>query len=53
MHEFMMNCLSMFVIVLSVLGSTAVILIIIGMVKGIVNMVEDDVKTDNHDEEND
>lgn len=53
MHELMMNCLYLLVIILSVMGSTAVILILIGMVKSIVNMVEDAMKADNHDEEND
>ena len=53
MHEFMMNCLYLLVICLSVMGGTAVILILIGMVKGIVGMVEDAMKAHNHDEEND
>ena len=53
MHELMMNFLYLLVICLSVMGVTAVILIIIGMVKGIVGMVRDAVKTGNHDEEND
>lgn len=39
MHEFMVNCLYMLVILLSVLGSTAVILILIGAVKGIVELI--------------
>ena len=53
MHEFMMNCLYLLVICLSVMGGTAVILIIIGMVKGIVGMVENSVRANNHGEEND
>lgn len=53
MHEFMMNCLYLLVICLSVMGGTAVILILIGMVKGIVGMVEDAMRSNNHDEEND
>lgn len=53
MRELMMNCLYMLAIVLSVLGTTAVILILIGMVKGIVGMVEDSVREDDHGEEND
>ena len=53
MHELMMNCLYLLVIILSVMGGTAVILLLIGMVKGIVNMVEDAMKADNNDEEND
>ena len=56
MHELMMNCLYLLVICLSVMGGTAVILILIGMVKGIVGMVKDAVKTtkaNGHGEEND
>lgn len=39
MHELMMNCLYMIVIVLSVLGSTATTLILIGVVKGIIELI--------------
>jgi hypothetical protein len=39
MHELMMNCLYMLVIALSVLGSTGVILILIGAVKGIIDLI--------------
>lgn len=39
MHEFMMNCLYMLAIVLSVLGITAVILILIGVVKGVIDLI--------------
>lgn len=39
MYEFMMNCLYMLTILLSVLGSTAVILLLIGAVKGIVELI--------------
>lgn len=39
MHELMMNCLYMIVIILSVLGSTAAILILIGAVKGIIELI--------------
>ena len=53
MHELMTNCLYLLVILLSVTGGTAVILILIGMVKGIVGMVEHSVRSNNHDEEND
>lgn len=53
MHELMMNCLYLLAIVLSILGATAAILIIIGMVKGIVGMVEDSVRSNNHGGEND
>jgi hypothetical protein len=53
MHELMMNCLYLLVICLSIMGGTAVILILIGMVKGIVGMMEDAVKAGNHDDEND
>ena len=53
MHELMMSCLYLLVICLSIMGGTAAILILIGMVKGIVGMVEDAVRSNNHDEEND
>lgn len=39
MHELMMNCLYMIVIILSVLGSTAALLILIGAVKGIIELI--------------
>lgn len=39
MHELMMNCLYMLAIVLSVFGTTAATLIIIGMVKGIIGLI--------------
>lgn len=39
MHEFMVNCLYMLVIILSVLGSTAAILLLIGAVKGIIDLI--------------
>lgn len=39
MHELMMNCLYMLAIILSVLGITAVILILIGVVKGIIDAI--------------
>lgn len=39
MHEFMMNCLYMLAIVLSILGTTAAILILIGVVKGIIDAI--------------
>lgn len=39
MHELMMDCLYLLAIVLSVLGTTAVILIIIGMVKGVIDLI--------------
>lgn len=47
MHELMMNCLYMLAIVLSVLGSTAAILILIGAVKGIIDVIN---HPDEHDE---
>lgn len=34
-----MNCLYLLAIVLSVLGTTAAILIIIGMVKGVIDLI--------------
>lgn len=45
MRELMINCLYMLAIVLSVLGTTAAILILIGMVKGFIN------HSGGHDEE--
>lgn len=39
MHELMMNCLYIFAIILSVLGSTGVILVLIGVVKGIIDLI--------------
>lgn len=47
MHELMMNCLYMLAIVLSVLGTTAATLIIIGMVKGIIGLIN---HSSGHDE---
>lgn len=47
MHELMMNCLYMLAIVLSVLGITAVILILIGVVKGIIDAIN---HSGHHDE---
>lgn len=40
MHEFMVNCLYIFVIALSVLGITGVILILAGAVKGIIDLID-------------
>lgn len=48
MHELMMNCLYMLAIVLSVLGTTAVVLILIGVVKGIIDLIN---HYGGHDEE--
>ena len=39
MHEFMTNCLYMLAAVLSVLGTTAAILILTGVVKGIIDTI--------------
>lgn len=39
MYEFMTNCLYMLIILLSVLGITGVILILIGAVKGIIELI--------------
>ena len=44
----MMNCLYMLAIVLSVLGTTAAILILIGVVKGIIDIIN---HSGGHDEE--
>lgn len=48
MHELMMNCLYMLAILLSALGTTAVILILIGVVKGIIDLIN---HSGGHDEE--
>lgn len=48
MRELMMNCLYMLALVLSVLGTTATILILIGMVKGIIDLIN---HSGGHDEE--
>lgn len=48
MYELMMNCLYMLAIVLSVLGTTAAILIIIGAVKRIIDLID---HSGGHDEE--
>lgn len=48
MHELMMNCLYMLTIVLSVVGTTAAILILIGIVKGIIDLIN---HSGGHDEE--
>lgn len=47
MHELMMNCLYLLVIILSVLGITAVILVLIGVVKGIIDAIN---HSGHHDE---
>lgn len=39
MHELRMNCLYLLAIILSALGTTAVILILIGAVKGIIDLI--------------
>ena len=39
MHELMMNCLYLLVILLSVLGATAAILILFGVVKGVIDLI--------------
>lgn len=44
----MMNCLYMLAIILSVLGITAAILILIGVVKGIIELID---HSGGHDEE--
>lgn len=43
-----MNCLYMLAIVLSMLGTTAVVLILIGVVKGIIDLIN---HSGGHDEE--
>jgi hypothetical protein len=47
MRELMMNCLYLLAILLSVLGTTAVILILIGVVKGIIDAIN---HSGHHDE---
>lgn len=48
MHELMMNCLYLLATILSVLGTTAVILILIGVVKGVIDAIN---HSGRHDEE--
>lgn len=48
MHEMMMNCLYLLAIALSVVGTTAAILIIIGTVKRIIDFID---HSGGHDEE--
>lgn len=48
MHEMMMNCLYLLAVALSVVGTTAAILILIGMVKRIIDLIDHSGK---HDEE--
>ena len=48
MREMMMDCLYMLAIVLSVLGTTAVVLILIGVVKGVLDLIN---HSGGHDEE--
>lgn len=38
MRELMMNCLYLLAAVLSVLGTTAAVLVIIGMAKGVIDL---------------
>lgn len=40
MHELMVNCLYLLIILLSVLGITSVILVLIGAVKGVIDIIE-------------
>lgn len=48
MHELMMNCVYILFIVLSVAGTTAAILILIGVVKNIIDLIN---HSGGHDEE--
>nr|DAZ32067.1 MAG TPA: hypothetical protein [Caudoviricetes sp.] len=48
MRELMMNCLYLLAVVLSVLGTTAAILIIIGIAKGVIDLIN---HSGGHDEE--
>ena len=47
MHDFMMNCLYILVTVLSVLGTAAAVLILVGVVKGIIDAIN---HSGHHDE---
>lgn len=40
MHEFMLDCLYLLAILLSMLGITSVILVLIGAVKGVVDLID-------------
>lgn len=40
MHDIMMNCLYLLVTILSVLGVTAAVLILVGVVKGITDLID-------------
>lgn len=48
MHELMMDCLCMLAILLSVLGTAAAVLILIGVVKGVIDLIN---HSGGHDEE--
>lgn len=48
MHELMMNCLYLLTILLSALGTTTAILILIGVVKGVIDLIN---HSGGHDEE--
>lgn len=48
MHELMMNCLYLLAILLSMLGATTAILILFGVVKGIIDLIN---HSGGHDEE--
>jgi hypothetical protein len=48
MRELMMNCLYLPAILLSVLGTTVVVLILFGVVKGIIDLIN---HSGGHDEE--
>lgn len=48
MRELMMNCLYLLAILMSVLGTTAAILVLIGVVKGIIDLIK---HSGRHDEE--
>lgn len=47
MHELMMNCLYILATVLSVLGTAAAVLILVGVVKGIIDAIN---HSGHHDE---
>lgn len=40
MHDIMMNCLYLLATILSILGTTAVVLILVGVIKGITDLID-------------
>lgn len=46
MHEIMMNCLYLLATILSVLGVTAAVLILVGVIKGITDLIDNHSRHD-------